>query len=337
MKRLFSGIQPTGILHLGNYLGAIKQWIALQKKPARRSLGEGGYESFFCVVDLHAITVPQEPKELRKQILRMANIYLAAGIDPKKSTLFVQSDVPAHSEGAWLLNTIVSIGELSRMTQFKEKAEKQKNCSAGLLNYPVLMAADILLYDTSVVPVGEDQKQHVELARDLAQRFNRRFGKTFIVPEPILPKSGARIMGLDNPFKKMSKSAESPLNYIALTDKPEIVRNKIMRAVTDSGSEVKFDEKKKPAISNLLTIYSLLSDIPISTLEKKYKNKGYAQFKKDLANTTVNFLTPFQKKLAQLEKNPAKTKSILEAGAKKAQKISSKKIEEMKKKMGLGS
>jgi len=327
MKRLFSGVQPTGILHLGNYLGAIKQWIELQKK----------YESFFCIVDLHAITVPQNPKELKKQILRTANIYLAAGINPKKTTLFVQSDVPAHSEGAWLLNTISYMGELSRMTQFKEKRAGQKNVSVGLFDYPVLMAADILLYDAAVVPVGEDQKQHVELARDLAQRFNRRFGKIFVVPQPLLPKFGARIMGLDNPRKKMSKSAASPMNYIALTDKPEVARNKIMKAVTDSGTEIKFDEKRKPAISNLLTIYSLLSGKSVSALEKKYRGKGYAIFKKDLANVVVKFLIPFQKKLIQLEKNPANTKKILKIGAQRAQEISSKKIEEMKRKMGLGT
>jgi len=334
MKRLFSAIQPTGIIHLGNYLGAIKQWIELQKKPAHR----GGYESFFCIVDLHAITLPQNPKELKKQILRMANIYLAAGINPNKTTLFVQSDVPAHSEGAWLLTTIAKMGELSRMIQFKDKTSKlgKESVPVGLFTYPTLMAADILLYDAAVVPVGEDQKQHVELARDLAQRFNKRFSRTFIVPQPLLPKFGARIMGLDNPKIKMSKSASSPMNYIALTDRPEVARNKIMKAVTDSGKEVKYDPKKKPAISNLLTIYSLLSEQSISALEKKYRGEGYAPFKKDLAKVVIKFLTPFQKRLAQLEKTPIQTKKILTAGAQKAQKISSKKIEEIKKRMGLG-
>ncbi len=329
MKRLFSGIQPTGLLHLGNYLGAIQQWIELQKK----------YESFFSIVDLHAITLPQEPRELRKQILQIANIYLAAGINPNKTTLFVQSDLSTHSEGAWLLTTIVKMGELFRMTQFKDKTTKfrKEGIPVGLFTYPTLMAADILLYDAAVVPVGEDQKQHVELARDLARRFNKRFGPTFVIPQPLLPKFGARIMGLDDPSKKMSKSAPSPMNYIALTDEPETARQKIMRAVTDSGREIKYDPKKKPAISNLLTIYSLLANQTIGALEKKYQGKGYAVFKKDLANVVVKFLTPFQKKLARLERTPAKTKKILADGARKAFKVSSKKIEEMKKRMGLGN
>ncbi|MFA5967317.1 MAG: tryptophan--tRNA ligase [Patescibacteria group bacterium] len=325
-KVVFSGIQPTGILHLGNYFGAIKQWIDLQNKN----------KCYFCIVDLHAITVPQDQTKLHQQISDMAAIYLAAGLDPKKVVLFVQSQVPAHSEGAWLLNTIASMGEMSRMTQFKEKQEGKPNVSVGLFDYPVLMAADILLYDTNLVPVGEDQKQHVELARDLAIRFNNRFGETFVIPEPMLPKFGARIMGLDDPTVKMSKSAASPNNYIALTDTPEIAREKIMRAVTDSGSEIKFDSTNKPAISNLLTIYTLLTDIPISDLEIKYQNKGYGEFKKDLAEAVAVFLIDFQTKLTAIRQDPDNIKTVLTAGAKKAKKISNKKIEILQQKMGLG-
>lgn len=325
MKQIvFSGIQPTGTLHLGNYFGAIKQWIALQND----------YQCYFCIVDLHAITMPQDPAQLKKQIHQIAAIYLASGLDPKKVTMFVQSDVPAHSEGAWLLNTIAHMGELSRMTQYKEKKDARDNVSVGLFDYPVLMAADILLYDTNLVPVGEDQKQHVELARDLAERFNGRFGDTFVVPKPILPKIGARIMGLDDPTKKMSKSASSEANYIALTDNPEIAKKKILKAVTDSGSEIKFDPTNKPAISNLLTIYSLTTDTPIDKLEQQYAGKTYGEFKQDLAEVVAKFLIDFQTKLSA--QNPDNITTILEAGAKSANQIASQKIKALHQKMGLG-
>ncbi|MFH1088781.1 MAG: tryptophan--tRNA ligase [Patescibacteria group bacterium] len=323
-KIVFSGIQPTGILHLGNYFGAIKQWIALQED----------YHCYFCIVDLHAITLPQEPDKLREQIHQIAAVYLAAGLDPKKVTMFVQSSIPAHSEGAWLLNNIAHMGELSRMTQYKEKKDNQTNVSVGLFDYPVLMAADILLYDTNLVPVGEDQKQHVELARDLAERFNNRFGTTFTVPEPMLAKVGARIMGLDDPTKKMSKSANSEANYITLTDDPEVAKKKILKAVTDSGSEIKFDPATKPAISNLLTIYSLTADIPINQLEQQYTDKNYADFKQDLAEVVAKFLSNFQAKL--LTQNSANITTILEAGARSANQISSQKIKTLHQKMGLG-
>jgi len=325
-KTVFSGIQPSGILHFGNYFGAIKQWINLQND----------YRCYFCIVDLHAITLPQDPVKLHQQIMKIAAIYLAAGLDPSRVTLFVQSSVPAHSEAAWLLNTMAYMGELSRMTQFKEKKEGKTNVSVGLFDYPVLMAADILLYDTNVVPVGEDQKQHVELARDLAIRFNNKFGETFAIPEPMLLKFGARIMGLDDPTKKMSKSALSPANYIALTDDPAVARDKIIKAVTDSGSEIKFDPKTKPAISNLLTIYSLLTDTAIPELETGYQGKNYSDFKQDLAKETTQFLTGFQAKLAEIEKDPAKIKTILEAGTQAASKIAAKKIAIIHQKMGLG-
>jgi tryptophanyl-tRNA synthetase len=324
-KRIFSGIQPTGALHLGNYLGAIKNWVELQNK----------YDSIFCVVDLHALTVPQEPKELKKNILDTAAVFLAAGIDPKKSVIFVQSHLPEHAELAWLLNTITKIPELERMTQFKEKStERRQSVNMGLFGYPVLMAADILLYQTDAVPVGEDQVQHVELARTLAQRFNRLYGKTFVAPQALLGKQGARIMGLDNPLKKMSKSANNPYNYISLTDSAKTIEDKIKKAVTDSGSEIKY-EKNRPAIANLMVIYSLFSGLSYPTIEKKYQGKGYAQFKEDLAKTIIKGLSLFQKKFKSLQNKPAYLKKVLSQGAKEAKAIAQKKIKEVKEKMGL--
>ena len=324
MQRIFSGIQPSGNLHLGNYLGAIKNWVALQDK----------YESFFCVVDLHAITVPQDPQKLRENILEVAKIYLAAGIDPGKSTIFIQSRVKEHAELCWILNTIARLSELERMTQFKDKSQKQgkESVGVGLFDYPVLMAADILLYNTDLVPVGEDQLQHIELTKTLAERFNRKFGETFVVPEPHFTKEGMRIMGLDDPTKKMSKSAASEFNYVALTDSPDIIREKIKKAVTDSGSEIK-SGSGKPALTNLLTIYSLLSGKKITELEQEYVGKGYGDFKKDLAEVVVDFLDNFQKKFNSL--NNDEVLEILDQGAVKAGEIAGKKMEEIKLKVGL--
>lgn len=323
-QRLFSGIQPSGNLHLGNYLGAIKQWVELQNN----------YEAFFCVVDLHAITVPQDPAELRKKIVEVAKIYLAAGINPEKATLFVQSHVAGHTELAWVLNTIATMGELGRMTQYKDKTQKEglDSSGVGLFDYPVLMAADILLYDAAVVPVGEDQKQHVELTRDLAERFNKRFGETFVVPEPLIQKEGARIMGLDDPGKKMSKSAASEYNYIALTDDADTVRRKIKKAVTDSGSEIVYSDEK-PALKNLINIYALLSGKSTSEIETMYQGKGYGDFKTDLAEVVVNFLVPFQERLAGLTDEAVL--DILRAGAEKAKALSVKKVKEVYEKVGL--
>lgn len=284
-KTIFSGIQPTGHLHLGNYLGAISQWLELQDK----------YSCIFCVVDYHAITVDQDPKTLAQQIINTAKIYLAAGLDPKKCLIFRQSDIVEHTELAWLLNcSVARVSDLHKMTQFKDKSAKQNNVGVGLFDYPVLMAADILLYDTEVVPVGDDQEQHVELTKTLARRFNSKYGETFRVPEALIRKTGARIMGLDDATKKMSKSAASPANYIALTDSPETASKKIMKAQTDSDNQIKYDLKKKPAISNLLTIYSLLSGHSLKDLEKMYQNQGYGNFKKDLANIVAEFLKKFQ-------------------------------------------
>ena len=364
---IFSGIQPTNNIHLGNYLGAIKNWIEIQND----------YSCIFSIVNLHAITVYQKPEELARNTLNVAKTYLALGLDPKKNIIFTQSDVGAHTELTWILNTIASVGEMERMTQFKDKAKisinaqsefilknlfssnfltelqqknqdervkfltekmvefKEKNLSAasvGLFDYPVLMASDILLYNTKIVPVGEDQKQHVELCRNLAQRFNNLYGEVFVVPEPLIKKQGARIMGLDDPTKKMSKSAVNSANYIALLDDLEIARKKVMRAVTDSGSEIKAGVDK-PALTNLLTIYSLLSGIEIKALEKKYVGRGYGDFKKDLAEEVVKFLADFQSKFNKIK--DSEVKKVLEDGAKRANAIASVKMNEVKKKMGI--
>ncbi|KKP30468.1 MAG: Tryptophan-tRNA ligase [Parcubacteria group bacterium GW2011_GWA2_31_28] len=325
-KIIFSGIQSTGNLHIGNYFGAIKNWIELQNKEI----------AIFCIVDLHSITIPQNPETLRRNTFDIAAIYLACGIDPKKSIIFTQSDVPAHSELAWILSTKTGIGQMERMTQYKDKSLKNKNnINMGLMCYPMLMAADILLYNTDLVPVGDDQKQHIEYARDIAQRFNKLYGNIFTVPDVYISKIGTRIMGLDNTIDKMSKSADSQLNYIGLLDNPENIREKIKKAVTDSGSEILFS-KEKPAISNLLTIYSLSSGKRIKELENKYRGKGYSDFKKDLAEAIIKFLTPIQKEFYKLQKNKSKINDILENGAKKAKIIANKKLNEIKKKIGLG-
>ncbi|MCX6767038.1 MAG: tryptophan--tRNA ligase [Candidatus Moranbacteria bacterium] len=321
-QRIFSGIQPSGTLHIGNFLGAVKNWVALQEK----------YESIFCVVDLHAITVPQDPEELRQKTLELAKIYLAAGVNTQESTIFVQSQVPEHTELAWILNTITKISELERMTQFKDKAKEQhQNSNAGLFNYPVLMAADILLYDTNVVPVGEDQLQHVELARTLAKRFNQQFGETFVVPEPFVVKEGMRIMGLDDPSKKMSKSAASEFNYIALTDSPEKIREKIKRAVTDSGKNIRYADDK-PAIKNLINIYSLLDNVKPEEVENIYKGKSYSEFKADLAEVIVDFLTNFQEKYDKIDDKDVL--NLLNEGKEKAKKLAEKKMAEVREKVG---
>ena len=322
-KRIFSGIQPSGTLHLGNYLGAIKNWVALQDK----------YDSTFCVVDLHAITVPQKPEELRRKTIEVAKIYLAGGVDPKKSAIFVQSHIPEHTELAWILNTITKLPELERMTQFKDKSQQHnQNINAGLFNYPVLMAADILLYDTNVVPVGEDQVQHIEITRTLARRFNQMFGETFTVPEPYVVEEGMRIMGLDDPTKKMSKSAESASNYISLTDDPDTVREKIKKAVTDSEKEIRYSDDK-PAIKNLINIYSLLDNIKPKEIEDIYRDKRYSEFKTDLAETIVGFLETFQEKYNKID--DSEVRKILGEGAEKVRPMAENKIKEVKEKMGL--
>lgn len=328
MKRIFSGIQPSGILHLGNYLGAIKQFVASQD--------EGDAERIFCIVDLHAITVPQEPKELKKNILSVAAMYLACGIDPEKSAIFVQSDRPEVTELAIILNCFTNMGELERMTQFKDKSgANPKSVSVGLFDYPVLMAADILLYQTTDVPVGEDQKQHVEIARDIAERVNNKYGQVFIVPNPLIKKETARIMGLDDPSKKMAKSASSALNYIALTDDAETIRDKVKKAVTDSGSEIKSGADKL-AISNLLIIFSGVSGKSILELEQEFEGKNYSEFKSALAEAIIDFLAPIQKKYSDLMSEPEKLREILDQGAKKLEPIAQKTLTDVKSKIGLG-
>jgi len=321
--RIFSGMRPTGKLHIGNYLGALKNWVELQKKA----------ECIFGIVDYHGITTPFIPKQISKDIKELVLDYLAAGIDPKKSIIIIQSHIPEHTELAWILGTLTSIGELQRMTQFKEKAIQHKeNVNAGLFCYPILMAADILLYKADTVPVGEDQVQHVELARTLARKFNNKFGKTFPEPKALLSKFGARIMALNNPEQKMSKTGDES---IMLNDSADAIRQKIKTAVTDSGREIKYDEKNKPAISNLLTIYHLFSNKPINEIEKKYRGKGYAEFKKDLAEVVVKGLKSFQETRKKYAKNPRLVEKILAEGEKKARKIASKTINEVKTKMGL--
>ncbi|HEY6189349.1 MAG TPA: tryptophan--tRNA ligase [Pyrinomonadaceae bacterium] len=323
MKRIFSGAQPTGELHLGNYLGALRNWVELQHE----------YESFFCIVNLHALTIPQDPQRLAQKTRELARIYLAAGIDPKVSTIFIQSDVPEHAELTWILNCVTRMSELERMTQYKEKARKQKeNVLVGLFDYPVLMGADILLYQTDLVPVGEDQKQHLELTRDIAERFNRDYGETFRVPDPFIPKVGARIMSLDDPAKKMSKSDESPNGCIFLMDDADAIRRKFKRAVTDSGTEIRF-EQSRPALTNLLTIYQLLSGKGREEIESHFAGLGYAQLKGELAELAIDFIAPFQERVRSISDD--ELDRILGEGRDRARPIAQRTYAEVKARIGL--
>ncbi|MEO6655896.1 MAG: tryptophan--tRNA ligase [Pyrinomonadaceae bacterium] len=362
-KRIFSGAQPTGELHIGNYLGALKNWVALQDE----------YESFYCIVNLHAITLPQDPNVLRQKTLDLARIYLGAGIDPEKSTVFIQSDVPEHAELTWILSCIARMGELERMTQFKDKSKtsmevemdkyieglidlignnpfpslkvrnlltelinavelKKGRAGVGLFTYPVLMSSDILLYQTDLVPIGQDQKQHLELCRDLAERFNRDFGETFKIPEPFIPPVGAKIMSLQDPAKKMSKSDENASGSIFLLDDADTITKKIKRAVTDSGTEINFDETR-PAIKNLLTIYQLLTGKAADECVAHFEGKGYGQFKGELGEVTVEFLRPFQERVNNYSDD--ELSSILKAGAEKAKSVASVTLKAVYKKMGI--
>ncbi len=326
-KRIFSGIRPSGDLHIGNYIGAIKQWVKLQDE----------YEMIAGIVDMHAVTTPHEPVELYRDTLETAMIYLAAGLDPKRTTLVVQSHVPAHAELAWILGTMTPLGELERMTQFKEKGRAAKmrgGITSGLLTYPVLMAADILIYQSEVVPVGEDQVQHVELARSIAERFNNRYGKTFTVPKPLIRKESARIMSLTDPLKKMSKSDANPKSYIRLADSPSAIREKIKAAVTDSGKDIIYEPPRKPAISNLLVIFSELSGKSIAALEKEYKGRSYAEFKAELAEAVIAGLEPLQRKFRELGKHPTSVMTILKDGSRRASTIAGKTLAEVKQKIG---
>lgn len=324
-KTIFSGIQPSGNLNIGTYIGAISQWVEMQKE----------YNCIFSVVDYHAITVKQNPEDLRRRIIEITKIYLAAGINSDNSIIFQQSAVPAHTELAWILNCYgTHIADLNKMTQFKDKAGKnQETVSVGLYDYPVLMAADILLYDTDIVPVGDDQKQHVELARDIASRFNNEFGLVFTIPQAVIKKEGARIMSLLDPTKKMSKSDINQNNCITLLDNINDAKKKIMRAVTDSGNEIMYDPINKPALANLLTIYALLGVRQINRLEKDYSGKGYAEFKKDLAEVVGKFLENFQKKYNSI--SDGDVKKVLEDGQKKAEKMANDKMEKIRKLIGV--
>ena len=325
MKRVFSGVQPTGNIHLGNYLGALKQFVELQEDN----------ECIYCIVDEHAITVPQDPKELKKHILDVAALYLAVGLDPKKSIIFVQSQVSGHAELGWILTCCANTGELFRMTQFKAKSQGKESVGAGLLTYPTLMAADILLYDTDVVPVGNDQKQHIELTRDLAIRVNHHYGKTFVVPDGRFMKEGARIMALDDPTSKMSKSAENIHSRISLLDEPSKIKKSIMKATTDSDGIVKFDAENKPGISNPLNIYSALSEKTVAELETMYEGKGYGDFKKDLVEVTIDALAPIKQRYQEIRESKELIE-ILNDGAQKADAIAQETMKRVRKNFGLG-
>ncbi|WP_433862529.1 tryptophan--tRNA ligase [Streptomyces sp. L7] len=328
LPRLYSGMQPSAdSLHLGNYVGALLQWKELQST----------HDAFFSVVDLHAITVAQDPAELREKTRRTAAQYIAAGIDPSASTLYVQSHVPAHAQLAWLLNTITGYGEAARMTQFKDKAAKQgaDATSVGLFAYPVLMAADILLFDAEVVPVGDDQRQHVELTRDLAERFNSRFGETFVVPQAMILKDGARIYDLQNPESKMSKSAESGAGIVWMLDEPDVTRKKIMRAVTDTDGVVSFDRAGKPGISNLLSIYSALSGRAVADIELEYDGKGYGDFKKGLVEVVVETFGPVRERALDLLSDPAELDRILAGNAERASEVAERTLAQAFNAIGL--
>ncbi|WP_046720956.1 tryptophan--tRNA ligase [Heyndrickxia coagulans] len=325
MRTIFSGIQPSGTIHIGNYLGAMKQFVELQNS----------FNCYFCIVDEHAITVPQDRLELRKNIRSLAAFYLAVGIDPNKATLFIQSEVPAHAQAGWMLQCVAYVGELERMTQFKDKSAGKESVSAGLLTYPPLMAADILLYSTDLVPVGEDQKQHLELTRDLAERFNKRYLEIFTLPDIKLSNSGARIMSLQDPTKKMSKSDPNKKAFISLLDDPKLVDKKIKSAVTDSEGVVKYDKEQKPGISNLLDIYSNFSSLTIEELERKYDGVGYGAFKADLVDVVNEGLAPIQKRYYELIESEELDR-ILDEGAEKANIVAGNMLRKMENAMGLG-
>lgn len=324
MKRVFSGVQPSGNLTIGNYLGAIKQFVEMQNEA----------DALYCVVDLHAITVPQDPAELRKRSREIAQLYLACGVDPAKATVFIQSHVKEHAELGWLLQCASYMGELNRMTQYKDKSEGKQSVQVGLYTYPVLMAADILLYDTTHVPVGDDQKQHIELTRDIATRFNGRFGDTFVLPEPHIQEFGARIMALDEPTKKMSKSAENEGSRIAILEDPAVFKKKIMRAVTDTENEIRFDEDNKPGVSNLLTIYSLFAGEGIESIVARYHGQGYGNLKKDLVEVMTDKLGTIQKRYNELS-DPAELDKILAQSAERARTIAEQTVNRVKDAMGL--
>ena len=325
-KVILSGIQATGNLTLGNYIGALKNFVKMQDE----------YDCYYMIANLHALTVSREPEELRENTLKIIATYIAAGIDPDKSCIFLQSQVPEHAELSWVLNCYTYMGELNRMTQFKDKSEKHAdNINAGLFTYPVLMAADILLYNPNFVPTGHDQKQHLEITRNIAERFNKIYGETFVVPNPYIPKVGARIMGLQDPTSKMSKSTDNPNDSIFLIDTPEQITKKVKKAVTDSEGVVRFDVENKPGISNLMEIYSILENKSLEDIEKEFEGQNYGVFKQKVADSIIKALEPFHKKYNELMENPKYLEEICEKGAKKAKKIASKTLEEVYNKIGI--
>ncbi|MDQ4076357.1 MAG: tryptophan--tRNA ligase [Chloroflexota bacterium] len=327
-NRVFSGVQPTGNVHLGNYLGAFKNWVKQQEER----------ENYFCIVDLHALTIPRDPEELHYQTRSLAAMLLAVGIDPNKSTLFIQSHVPAHAEACWLLNCVTPLGWLQRMTQFKEKAARQESVGMGLLDYPVLQAADILLYDTDEVPVGEDQKQHVELSRDIAQRFNHLYGDLFVIPEPIIPETGARIMGLDDPTVKMSKSyAHIRGHAIRLLDEPKEIMRSFKKAVTDSSNEIRFsDDPEKAGVDNILGIYKAITRKSSEAVEADFTDaRGYGDLKKRVAEVVIEELAPIRERYEHLMQDPTELDRLLARGAHQAREVAQPKVDQMKELMGL--
>ena len=324
-KRVFSGIQPTGYLHLGNYIGAVRNWVAQQDE----------YDSYFCIVDLHAMTQPWDPAELRERSVATGALLLACGIDPDRSTLFIQSHVAEHAELAWVLSCVARMGELRRMVQFKEKSKGEtESVSVGLFTYPVLQAADVLLYRAHGVPVGEDQRQHVELMRDIGGRFNSSFGRTFVLPEAWIPTAGARVMALDDPTQKMSKSAGRPNSSVLLVDPPEVIAKKFKVAVTDSGRDVKAAEDK-PALTNLLTIYSVVEGVPVAELEERFEGKGYGDFKVALGEAVAAHLEPIRSRYEELMRDPGETARLLAVGADRARKVAEDTMRDVRERAGL--
>jgi tryptophanyl-tRNA synthetase len=322
--RIFSGIQPTGAKHLGNYIGAIRNYVALQDRG----------EAFFCIVDLHSITTEYDPDELRESTLSLAALLFAAGLDPDRCTLFVQSHVRAHAEAAWLLGSVTSYGELRRMTQFKDKGEQQEFVSAGLFGYPVLQAGDILLYQTDVVPIGEDQRQHLELARNVAERFNARYGETFRLPDSMIPEVGGRVMDLQEPTKKMSTTGGTAQGTVGVLDPPETIRKKFRSAVTDSGTDVRHDPSEKAGISNLIEILSIMGGDDIPAIEAHYDGGGYGTFKSDVAEAVVAVLDPIRTRYEELRSDEAQLHALLARGAEKAREVSAPPLEQMYARMG---
>ncbi len=325
-KTILSGIQATGSLTLGNYLGALNNWVEMQDQ----------YDCYYMIADLHTLTIRKDPEELRKNTLSLIALYVAAGLDPDKNTIFIQSHVPAHTQLSWVLNCYTYMGELNRMTQFKDKAAKHAdNINSGLFTYPVLMAADILAYHADLVPVGEDQKQHLEITRDIAERFNSIYGETFKIPEPYIGKVGARIMGLQDPTSKMSKSSPNPLDKILLTDSPEDIKKKFKKAVTDSENTVRYDRENKPGVSNLMAIYGIIKNKSMEEVEKEFEGQGYGNFKTAVAEAVIERLKPIQEKYNELLEKPEKLQAIYEKGDKKAKEVSEKILKDVYTKIGL--